>query len=116
MTSKLKNSHNKSYIIIAAILFAVSFIIFFITTQHEPTDYNNFVRLADAFLNERLYLLRDVPYLELAPFGGKYYVIPPPMPAILMLPVVAIYGLATNQTLISIFFGSLNVSLAFLAV
>ena len=36
------------------------------------------------------------------------------MPAVLITPAVAIWGLSTNQTMISIFFGSLNVSLAYL--
>jgi len=66
-------------------------------------------------LHGRLYLTRDVPWLEIVPFQGKYYIVPPPFPAILMLPVVAIFGISTDQTLISVFFGSLNVSLAYLA-
>ena len=96
------------------IILIVSYAIYFLTIESRPTPFNNFVRLADAFLNGRLYLKDNISWLELAPYQGRYYIIPPPMPAILLLPVVAIFGLATNQTLISIFFGSINVSLAFL--
>lgn len=96
-------------------IFALSFAVYFLTREDSPTPFNNFVRLADAFLHGRLYLTSDVSWLEIAPFDGKYYIVPPPFPAFLILPVVAVFGLSTNQTLISIFFGSLNVSLAFLA-
>ena len=96
-------------------IFALSFAVYFFTREDSPTPFNNFVRLADAILHGRLYLTSDVSWLEIAPFDGKYYIVPPPLPAFLILPVVAVFGLSTNQTLISIFFGSLNVSLAFLA-
>lgn len=105
----------KTAIILFLAIFAVSFAVYFFTTEDHPTPFNNFVRLADAILHGRLYLTRDVSWLELVRMDGKYYIVPPPLPAFLILPVVAVWGLSTNQTLISIFFGSLNVSLAFLA-
>ncbi|MGE5446419.1 MAG: hypothetical protein ACM3SR_17790 [Ignavibacteriales bacterium] len=51
---------------------------------------------------------------ELLPINGRFYVIYPPMPAILLLPQVAVSGLKANQTLASVFWGSLNVSLFYL--
>ncbi|MFI5322157.1 MAG: hypothetical protein ACHQ6U_01200 [Thermodesulfobacteriota bacterium] len=105
----------KIVLIIFLIIFVLTFAIYFFTQEGPPTPFNSFVRLADAFLHGRIYLMQKVSWLELAPFEGKYYIIPPPLPAILILPVVAIFGLSANQTLISIFFGALNVSLAFLA-
>lgn len=104
----------KSTIIICTILFVISFIVYFLTTEGEPAPYNNFVRLADAVLHGRLYLTENLSWLELAPYEGRYYIVPPPMPAILLLPLTAVYGLSTNQTIVSIFFGSLNVPLAYL--
>ncbi|MEQ9618255.1 MAG: hypothetical protein RIG61_03665 [Deltaproteobacteria bacterium] len=99
----------------ALLIFSVTFVVYFLTRVELPTPYNNFVRLADAFLNGRLHLNENLNWLELAPYEGRYYIIPPPLPAILILPVVALFGLSTDQTLISIFFGSINVALAFLA-
>jgi hypothetical protein len=96
------------------IFFSITYLIYFLTKEADPTSFNNFVRLADAFLNGRLYLTADSPWLELVHLEGKHYVVPPPLPAILILPVIAIRGLSTNQILISIFFGSVNVSLAYL--
>jgi hypothetical protein len=41
-------------------------------TKANPTPYNYFVRLADAFLHFRLYLLENPPWLnELVPFQGN---------------------------------------------
>ena len=96
------------------LFFAITFLIYYITSEGHPTHYNNFVRLADAFLHGRLYLTEDIKWLELAVLDGKYYIIPPPMPAFLLLPFVVVFGLSTNQSLASIFIGSLNVSLVFL--
>ncbi|MBF8302478.1 MAG: hypothetical protein HW396_759 [Candidatus Dadabacteria bacterium] len=103
-------------VVIFLLFFAITFLIYYITSEGHPTHYNNFVRLADAFLHGRLYLTENVKWLELAILEGKYYIVPPPMPSILLLPFVAIFGLSTDQTLASIFLGSLNVSLAFLVV
>lgn len=108
------NKERRFTVIVFFLIFAISFVIYYLTSEGGPTAYNNFVRLADAFLHGRIYLLEDIPWLELAEYNGKYYIIPPPMPAILILPFVAIFGLSFNQALASIFLGSLNVSIAFL--
>ena len=95
------------------LIFAVSFVIFLLSGEGHPNNYDYYVRLADAFLHGRLYLLERPPWLsELIPFEKGYYVVYPPLPAVLMMPLVAIFGLSLNQTLISVFFGSLSVVLA----
>ncbi len=90
------------------LIFGITFIIYFLTSS-ENTPYNYFVRLADAFINHRLYLTEHPSWLsELIPIAGKYYVAYPPMPAILLIPFVAIFGTGFSQTIFSIFLGSLN--------
>lgn len=90
------------------LIFGITFIIYFLTSS-KNTPYNYFVRLADAFINHRLYLLENLFWLnELIPIGGKYYVVYPPMPAILLTPFVAIFGSQFSQTIFAIFLGSLN--------
>lgn len=96
------------------IIFSITYLVYFLTRETDSTFYNNFIRLADAFLNGRLYLIEDAPWIELVHIDDRHYVVPPPLPAILSLPFVAIWGITTNQTLISILFGSLNVCLAYL--
>ena len=89
------------------LIFGITFIIYFLTSKNTP--YNYFVRLADSFANHRLYLLDNPPWLnELIPINGKYFVVYPPMPAILLTPFVAIFGPNFSQTLFSIFLGSIN--------
>jgi len=90
------------------LIFGITFIIYFLTSP-KNTPYDYFVRLADAFLNHRLYLIDNPSWLsELITFNGKYYVVFPPMPAILLTPLVALFGPQFSQTIFSIFLGSLN--------
>jgi hypothetical protein len=106
---------SRFYILVALIFFALTFIVYYFTGEGGATPYHYFVPLADAFLHGRLYVLGKPPWLnELLSVNGRIYVIYPPMPAILLLPQVAISGLKTNQTLASVFWGSLNVSLVYL--
>jgi hypothetical protein len=97
-------------------LFIATLIIYYITSG-GTTPYNYFVYLADAFLHGRLYLTEHPSWLgELVPVNGKYYVIYPPMPALVILPFVAFRGMAFDQTLGSILIGSLNSVLVYMLV
>jgi hypothetical protein len=91
----LSTIRKRYYLILALFFFLLTFAVYYLTGEGGATPYDNFVRLADAFLNGRLYLTADVPRLELVPLEGKHYVVPPPFPAILILPVVAIWELDT---------------------
>ena len=106
---------NRFYVLVALLFFVLTFIVYHFTGEGGATPYHYFVPLADALLHGRLYVLEKPPWLnELIPINGRFYVIYPPMPAILLLPQVAISGLKANQTLASVFWGSLNVSLVYL--
>ncbi len=114
MTIKLR-PFQKS-LILCLLLFVVAFTIYWATGEGHPNYYNYYVRLADAFLHGRLYLLNNPSWLnELIPnpSGPGFYVVYPPLPAFLMTPIVAIFGVQLDQTLISIIFGSMTVALAF---
>ncbi|MER3445509.1 MAG: hypothetical protein C4291_01130 [Candidatus Dadabacteria bacterium] len=101
---------------IAFTFFILAFLIYSATGPGFPTPYNYFTWLADAFLHGRLGLTKASSiYLgELIPSNGRFYVIYPPMPAILLMPFVAVWGPTFNQTLGSVLFGSLNVSLFYI--
>jgi hypothetical protein len=89
--------------------------IFLLTTSAEPSDFDYFVRLADAFLHGRLHLLEAPSWLnELVPGGGGWYVVYPPVPALVLLPFVAIYGLEFPQNVASCLYAGLSVGLAWL--
>ena len=56
----------------------------------KPQPYNSYILQAQSWLEGRLDLGQDYPYLELAIFEGKYFVSFPPFPSFLMLPFVAL--------------------------
>ncbi|MGH7754587.1 MAG: hypothetical protein ACREN5_17415, partial [Gemmatimonadales bacterium] len=78
----------------------IAFTVYHLTTPYG-TPFVHYVYLADAFLHGRLELINPPPTLEVAVFGGSPFVIPPPFPALLLLPSVAVAGLAASQSLIS---------------
>src|SRR6185437_11286350 len=51
---------------------------------------------------------------DITPFAGRYYVSFPPMPAVLLLPFVAIAGPGFDDRLFSFALGGVNVGLAYL--
>ena len=102
------------------------FLIYFVTGS-KSNPFDQYVRLADAFLHGRLYLQAPPDYLELARYfdsglackgpevGCKGYVIDPPAPATLLMPFVVVFGAALNQVLVSIAFGSAAMGLFWVA-
>ena len=95
-------------------LFLLIFLIYHFTGI-KKTHFDYFVRLADAFLHQKLYLATNPSHLnELIPLNGKYYVVYPPMPAIAILPFVFLFGTGFNQTLFAQFIGALNGVLVYL--
>ncbi len=74
-------------------------------------DY--FSRLADAFLHGRLYLTEAPSYLsELIPRNGVWYVAYPPVPAVLLMPFVAVFGTGFPEQVLSCLCGGIAVGLA----
>ncbi len=68
--------------------------------------------LADAFLHEQLHLRVIPPSThDLTLFHGQYFLYWAPMPSILMLPFVALFGPTVTDSIISIGIGAANVAL-----
>lgn len=97
----------------AAVVGVLAFAVYHASSP-ERTPYDHYVRLADAFLHGRVDLVNPPYHLEVAAFGGRYYVLNPPSPAILLLPFVAVRGLAANQSLASQLLGALLAALTVL--
>ena len=105
---------NRYYLILAFLFFLITFVVYYFTGEGGATAYHYFAPLADAFLEGRIYLLNKPPWLnELLPVDGKYYVIYPPVPAVLLIPQILIFGPEPNQTVASVFWGSLSVSVVY---
>lgn len=89
---------------------AVLFLAFYGATISPPTPYTEPVVQAYAFLHGRTWV--DAPgYMEHVVWHGKSYLLHPPLPALITLPAVAIWGLATNQTAISVVVGAVSLGL-----
>ncbi len=83
-----------------------------VTCSLEATGFNEPVRQSYAYLHRHLWV-EDVPdYMEHIIWKGHEYLVHPPLAAILLMPAVSIWGMATNQTAISVELGALEVALA----
>lgn len=108
-------------------LITIGLFFIYFATGNESSPYNQHVRLADAFLHGRLYLVQPPDYLELARYydsgiackgpedGCKGYVIEPLAPAVLLMPFVAVFGAGLNQVLVSIALGAAAMGLFWVA-
>jgi hypothetical protein len=103
--------------VLLALLAAV---VYFVVNPTRPTVFNHFVWQADAFLDGRFAVRFPVAgefanwYLQdIMPLSGTGLgLIPfPPLPAILVLPLVMVHGLAADQTLVAVVVGAVNVGL-----
>ncbi len=101
-------------------LFGLALLVYFSSNPERTDCYDHFVWQADAFLQGRA----DIPYpVTEGPFQNGYFqdVLPveggraqipfPPLPAILLLPFVAVFGLATNAAAVAAVLGAVNVAL-----
>lgn len=90
-----------------------AFIVTTLVSHRTPTPYNNYVILADAWLHGHVWVSIPGTYIDALPYvDGHYYIIEAPMPAVLLLPLVAIFGLAANQTFLSILLCSVAIGAA----
>lgn len=64
------------------------------------SSYNSYTLQARAWLEGRLDIGKDIPWLELAVYGGRYYVSFPPVPTFILLPFAAVFGEQTPDHLI----------------
>jgi hypothetical protein len=97
-------------------------VVYLASNPHRPNIYNHFVWQAEAFLEGRHALRWPVPgtngnwYLhDIMPLVDQpgFGVIPfPPLPAIVLMPLVAVWGVATDQSVVAALLGGLNVGLA----
>ncbi|HYC07044.1 MAG TPA: hypothetical protein VEG29_03885 [Candidatus Binatia bacterium] len=92
--------------------------IYLLTASRDRQQLDYFVRLAAAFLDGRIYLTEAPSWLnELIPAGaGQWYVAYPPMPGILLMPFVLVFGTDFPQQVASCIFGGISVGLAWLVL
>jgi len=67
-------------------------------SRFDSSVYNNYVLLAAAFLRGHVWIVWPGTYIDALLYQGQHYVIEGPVPALLLVPVVALFGVHTNQT------------------
>lgn len=91
--------------------------IYLVASSRDRQDTDYFVRLADAFMHGRIYLTEAPSWLnELIPKDGVWYVPYPPLPAVLLIPFVAVFGPEFHQQIASGIFAGIGVGLAWLVL
>ena len=73
----------------------------------ESGEHKHYLHQARAFLQGRLDI--DEPFGDVATFDGRHYVVFPPLPAVLITPLVAIFGMDTRTTVVCLALTVLNV-------
>lgn len=79
-----------------------------------PDTAGAFSALADAFNHGRLFIDHDMPWLELIPVASgshTWYVPEPPIPAVVLMPFVAVFGPSMDVGILAALAGGLNVAL-----
>ncbi len=69
--------------------------------HNRSTPYNNYVLFADALLHGHVWINWPGAYIDAVLFDGHRYIVNDPVPALLLLPFVAIWHTATNQTFLA---------------
>jgi hypothetical protein len=95
-------------------LAAISYVVYAYVNSGREANIDYFVPLADAFLQGRLDIRVESFLNELVPIPGtdRAYVVYPPMPALVVLPAVALFGPGFDQAGASLLLGAANVYLA----
>ena len=120
----------RSTLLVGIGLVVVCFVLYSLSRPAWQVVYNHFVWQADAFLHGQASIpypvaatatspgndfFNDVvPVVDAAGYQTGRGMIPfPPLPAVVLLPFVAIWGMATDQAFLAVVLGALDVGLAF---
>jgi hypothetical protein len=96
------------------VLAAAAATVYYVTVSERVT-LDSFLPLADGFLHGRLFIDQPMPWLELVPrSGGGWYSPFPPMPAVVLMPFVALFGPGFDQGMATALLGGANVALVWL--
>ena len=104
----------KIYWLVLAVALAFTVYLMFSYKKKQNLDY--FVPLANSMIHGHLDIPFQPRFEELVPISGKYFVVFPPMPAVILIPAVAIMGLDFNQVWASVFLAALSVGLFYLLI
>ena len=78
-----------------------------LVSRGRSTPFNNYVLLANAWLEGHAWIHFPGDWIDAMPFHGKAYIVEAPLPALLLLPFVWLWGTSFNQTWLSLALGAL---------
>ncbi len=93
-----------------------AFLALYGATMFPPTPYNEQLRQAIAFIHGHVSINAPQSFLEHAQVGPYSYALHAPLPAILMMPLAAIWGMKTDQTEFSVVIGAIDIALAWVLI
>ncbi|HEY8297051.1 MAG TPA: hypothetical protein VIG32_03405 [Candidatus Baltobacteraceae bacterium] len=79
-----------------------AFVVTLLFSHLRSTPYDNYTLFANALLHGRLWIDWPGPYIDAVLWHGHRYIVNDPLPGIFMLPLVAIFGVAANQTFLAV--------------
>lgn len=91
---------------------AVAFVLTLIASHLRSTPYNNYVLFANAVLHGRLWIDWPGPYIDAVLWNGHRFIVNDPLPGFLMIPFVALFGVAANQTFLAVILCAIAVGAA----
>jgi len=95
-----------------ATVVALAFLIGLFSSHFRSTDFNNYTRLADAMRHGHMWIDYPGAWLDAIEYNGKHYVVDGPFPALLMFPLVFVYGAQANQTTMALLVAAVCIGLA----
>jgi hypothetical protein len=117
MNSQSEKRRNATLVVLLLSLFGIAFLLYWIPpvlagrAQTPPFAYFN--ELAKSFLHGHLSLPNPPAMVDLTPYKNRWYVPFPPLAALLMMPLVAVFG-DLNTVLFAAAVGAAGVVLVFL--
>jgi hypothetical protein len=81
-------------------VFVLALVLYLVSTGGKHAYYDNFVRLAYALMHGRLWIDWPGPAIEALAYNGQHYVIEGPIPALLCIPFVMLFGLDANEAIV----------------
>ncbi len=102
-----KQRYTYHFILAAGLLVCAYIIMYRVMEQSilSHSDYDTYTRQAAAWWEGRIYLPENVSWLELAWYGGHYYVSFPPFPSVVQFLLVPFFGMNTPDNLVNTLFG-----------
>ena len=92
----------------------LTFAVILASSHLRSTQQNNYTRVAYAWLHGRMWIDWPGRWMDAVQYRGHYYGVDGPVPAIFMLPSVAIWGNDANQTTVAIIIAAVATVLAWL--